>query len=67
MNTKLRLYVWTGFCPDWSDGLAIALADSEDDARKQIIKQCAFEPHNWGTLEVRRPDWRFATYVYGGG
>jgi hypothetical protein len=66
MHTNLKLFVWRDFCPDWSGGLAVALARDETEARKMIIKQYGFEPGNWGKLEVRRLDHRFAAYVSGG-
>lgn len=29
---KLKLYVWEEYAPDWSDGLAFAIAESEEKA-----------------------------------
>ncbi len=63
----MKLFVWEGFCPDWSGGLAFALANTEKEARKMLIKEHGCEPYEWGTLTVRRSDWRFASCVSGGG
>jgi len=67
MKTKLKLYVWTNFQPNWSGGLAFAIAASETEARRLIIKEHGYEPGNWGNLEVRRVDRQFAASVAGGG
>lgn len=40
----LKLYVWEEFCTDYSPGLAFAIAKSEEDAKKQIIKKLGYEP-----------------------
>ena len=36
----LRLFVWDGFCPDYTSGLAFAIAEDETDARKQTPGLC---------------------------
>ena len=35
-KSRLKLFIWTGFCPDYTGGLAFAIARDESDARKQI-------------------------------
>ncbi len=67
MATKLKLFIWTGFCPDYSDGLAFAIAKDETDARKQIEKELEYPPHNWGQLEIRPLTRRVARCVAGAG
>jgi hypothetical protein len=64
---KLRLFIWTGFCPDYTDGLAFAIAKDETEARKMIVKKRGFDVRDWGELEVRRLDQRIARCVCGGG
>jgi len=64
---KLKLYVWTEFQNDWTAGLAFAIASSEDDARKQIIKEHGTTIYSWGDLEVRPLSKKFAASVSGGG
>lgn len=67
MKRKLKLYVWTGFCPDYTSGLAVAVAADETEARKLVSENHGYEPYEWGALEVRRIDQRFAVSVSGGG
>jgi hypothetical protein len=64
---KLKLYVWTGFAPDYTDGLAFAIASSEKDARKQIEVDAGTKVSTWGTLTVRPLSRRFSGSVWGGG
>jgi len=66
----LKLFVWTDFAPDYTSGLAVAIARTEADARKQIQKQYGCGPgypSNWGTLEIHPLTKRFAACVSGGG
>lgn len=63
----LRLYVWTGFKRDFSDGLAFAIADSEEDARRQIKDKMGCSDNDWGELSVHPLNRRTCEGVYGGG
>lgn len=63
----LRLFVWTDFSPDYSSGLAFAIAKDETDARKQIVKQRGYEVYTWGTLKIYPLTKRIARSVSGGG
>ena len=65
-KTNLRLFIWTGFCPDYTSGLAFAIAKNETDARALIEKERGFEPYEWGTLEIRPLNRRVARCVSGG-
>jgi len=64
---KLRLYVWEGFSPDYTSGLAFAIAESETEARMLIEKKRGFEVYEWGTLKIKPLDKRIAFCVSGGG
>ena len=64
---KLKLFIWTGFCPDWSSGLAFAIAKDETEAKKLIIKERGMEVYRWGDLEIRPLLRRVARCVSGGG
>lgn len=64
---KLKLFVWTGFSPDWTDGLAFAIAHDEAEARKMIIKAKGWTPSGWGELHIHRLDQRCTYNVSGGG
>ena len=47
MKTKLKLYIWTGFCPDYTYGMAFAIARDESDARKQIEDRKGSKVYDW--------------------
>lgn len=65
---KLKLFVWTGFSPDWTPGLAFAIAPDETTARKLVIKShFGIEPSEWGDAKVYRLNARRAFCVSGGG
>lgn len=64
---QLRLYVWTGFCPDYTSGLAFAIAKDESDARKLVEKETVGKVYDWGTLSVYPVTKRIARSVAGGG
>ncbi len=63
---RLKLYIWTGFEPDWYDGLAFAIARSEKDAR-ELVEDFYGDVEEWGKLEVRPLTRRVARSVSGGG
>ena len=67
MRKKLKLFIWTGFDPDYTDGLAFAIAADEKEGRKLVEKHRGFKVRNWGDLEVRPVTWRVARCVSGGG
>lgn len=68
MKSKLKLFIWTDFCPDHTSGLAFAIAADEAEARKLVEKDRGSTPiYDWGDLEVRRLDQRCARSVSGGG
>lgn len=64
---KLSLYVWKEFAPDYSRGLAFAIAKNEAQARELIIAALGVEPYEWGPCEVMPIDKPVAAAVYGGG
>jgi hypothetical protein len=71
MKKELRLFVWTGFNPDYSGGLAFAIAETEVQARLLIKKKFRSEnwnlkPRSWGTLQILPLDAEVARYVSGG-
>jgi len=62
----LKLYVWDEFSPDYTKGLAFAIAKDEQDAREQIIAKCYGEPSDWGAVKVFPLNERIAFKCYGG-
>ena len=63
----LRLFVWEGFCPDYTSGLAFAIAEDETDARKQIEARRGYSVYTWGDLTIYPLTIRIARSVSGGG
>ena len=51
--TKLKLFVWTEFAPDYLDGLAFAIAETEKEARELVIEAYGVDAYNWGRFEVK--------------
>lgn len=62
----MKLYVWTGFSPDSTDGLAFAVAESEAEARRAVAKALGVEPYFWGDLTIHPVSETFADAAYGG-
>ena len=49
---KKRLYIWHEFAPDYRHGLAVAIASSEAEARRLVVKRLRFSPDDWGPLTM---------------
>ena len=52
MEKKLNLYIWTEFQPDYSNGLAFAIAETVEEAQEMITAQQDLEIDNWGKLTI---------------
>lgn len=66
MQQELKLFVWNGFAPDCTPGLAFAIAKGEKAARRLVIKDYRCEPTDWGSLEVLSLNKPVARAVSGG-
>ena len=66
MEQNLKLFVWTNFSPDYTAGLAFAIAKDETDARKQIESKRGYEVYSWGDLTIHPLTRKFAASVGGG-
>lgn len=66
-HTTLMLFVWTRFAPDYTDGLACAIAHDEPEARQMICVKLGYDPTDWGELEVHSFASPMAFAVAGGG
>jgi len=64
---ELKLFVWTKFCPDYTYGLAFAIAKDETEARELIKKEMEYDPYDWGTLKILPLNEKCAYAVSGGG
>lgn len=67
MSKPLKLYIWTDFNPDYTSGLAFAIATNETEARRLVVENRGYNPSDWGSLEVRPVKRRVARSVSGGG
>jgi len=63
---KLNLYVWNNFCPDYSDGLAFAIADTLTEAKKMIEAKVGRKITGWGDVTICNLKDKTAEYVFGG-
>jgi len=66
MSRKLQLFVFTSFCPDYTDGLAFAIAHDEEQA-KNLIQQAYGHVYNWGDMKVYPLNQTIAFAEGGGG
>ena len=63
----MKLYIWEHFCPDYTSGLAVAVAGSEQEARSLVIDAHDGAVWEWGELSVFELDCPVAACVAGGG
>lgn len=68
----LQLYVWQGFGTDYTDGLAFAIASSEEEAKQLVLEYVdlnsdVFGDDEWGELTVHDLSTPIAGAVFGGG
>ncbi len=71
VDNGLKLYVWEGIFTDYTDGLAVALANSVEEARELVIKRLPYDDGGY-IEEIRNKQPQIATepgafYVLGGG
>ncbi len=64
---RLKLFIWTDFSPDYTGGLAVAIAKDVEEAQKLIVEHRGFEVYNWGDLHVYPLKRKMAECVSGGG
>lgn len=65
-SKKYQLYVWNEFNPDYTDGLAFAIAKSEEEARKLVETQRGVRVSTWGSLSIHPLNKPIAFAVCGG-
>ena len=73
----LKLYVWQGFGNDYTEGLAFAIASSEEEAKQLVLNYIGLEDNpdtdykfddaDWGELTVHNLSTPIAGAVFGGG
>lgn len=63
---NLKLFVWENFNPDYSDGLAFAIAENINQAQELVIAKKGHNLSNWGIVK-EFPIAPIAFEVSGGG
>ncbi len=63
----MKLFVWRNFSPDYTSGLAIAIAKNETEARQLIETERGYHVYEWGDLTVYPLTRKMAVSVVGGG
>lgn len=51
---KLKLFVWDDFSPDYTSGLAFAIAENQGEAMRMIEKKMGYEIVYWGPCKVHK-------------
>lgn len=65
--TTLKLFVWDEYAPDYSAGLAFAIAPNIQEAMRMVIESTNGYKHNdWGTCSEYPIDEPIAFSVAGG-
>ncbi len=65
---KLRLFVWNKFSPDYTDGLAFAIAPTIQEAKRLVAESLGYEPSDyaWGECSEYPANKPFAAACVGG-
>ena len=63
----MKLFVWKNFSPDYSGGLAFAIAKDQQEAMRLVEEERGHEVLEWGELEVLPINVKVARSVSGGG
>jgi len=63
---KLKLYVWDDFAPDYTGGLAFAIAETVQEAQK-IIEKGGGITLEWGDVKEYPLNKKIAFHRHGGG
>jgi hypothetical protein len=66
-DAEHRLYIWHEFAPDYRHGLAVAIASSEAEARRLVVKRLRFSPDDWGPLTTCTLDATATAWAVTGG
>ena len=63
---RLKLFVWTNFAPDYTGGLAFAIAENETEARQLVVAERGYSVYYWGDLTIYPISKKIARCVSGG-
>jgi len=56
MNPKLKLFVWKDVLMDWSKGVAFALAENLEEAKKLLRKELPFSVDDFEREFTKEPE-----------
>jgi len=62
-----KLFVWTSFNPDYTNGLAFAIANTVEEAKEIIENSIGYKPYQWGELHIHKLNEKIGYGVGGGG
>jgi len=70
----MKIYVWDDFCPNWSSGLAVVIAENLNHARQILWERCSDNGLDYDYVKkeiydkdpIRYNLQEKAFYVYGG-
>ena len=63
---ELFLFVWDEFCPDYTDGLAVAIAETVEQAQKLVQQSIHYQVDDWGPVQKFPVTEPIAFWVNGG-
>lgn len=62
----MKLYVWEEFCPDYTDGLAFAIANDIEGAKSMLREKVSCDDSDWGQVKEYSLDKPICFGIHGG-
>ncbi len=66
-NPELFMFVWDQFCSDYTNGLAVAIAETVEQAQHLIEQRRGYQVYDWGPVKQFPVTEPIAFCVSGGG
>ncbi|MHA1827911.1 MAG: hypothetical protein ACTSX6_04605 [Candidatus Heimdallarchaeaceae archaeon] len=69
MESKLKLFVWSGVLNDYTGGIAFAIAETEQEAREMLLKKepCLSDDDSFNVNKPEIHENKFCFTLWGGG
>ncbi len=64
---ELFMFVWDQFCSDYTNGLAVAIAETVEQAQELIEQRRGYQVYDWGPVKQLPVTEPIAFCVSGGG
>jgi len=64
---ELFMFVWDQFCSDYTNGLAVAIAETVEQAQELVQQRQGYEVDDWGPVQQFPVTEPIAFCVSGGG